>query len=137
MAFMHKILQISNTPFCQNLSPNVFDIEVLDVIQQFEGSTEGTTIQNLQPDSFIVNEIVHEDFQNNQLFFNSIGRSNCKFTGFETGGDLHNQNTGTNYQICFQYEDDQGNDCNPITIGAEEKTCTVKNYIAGAFQNPV
>lgn len=30
--------------------------------------------------------------------------------------------------ICIEYEDEQGLDCNTITLAAgEEKTCTVKN----------
>jgi hypothetical protein len=124
---------ISNTPFCQNLSPNQFDIEVLGEIQQFEGSTAGTTVQNLQPDSFRVNEIVHEDFVN-QLGYSPTDDSDCKLSGFDGGGRLSNVNTQTFYSICFEYEDEQGNDCNPITIGAEEKTCTVKNHIRTASQ---
>jgi len=124
---------ISTTPFCQNISPNVFDIEVLGEIQQFEGSTAGTTIQNLQTDTFRVNEIVHDVFSNNQLT-RSTADQFCKARGFAGGGSLFNEDSGTNYPaICFQYTDEQGNDCNPITVGAgEEKTCTVKNHIAFA-----
>ncbi|HSF49596.1 MAG TPA: hypothetical protein VLA74_02445, partial [Nitrososphaeraceae archaeon] len=52
---------ISTTSFCQNLQENFFDIEVLDEqdnkIQQFQGSQQGTTIQNLEPGTYTVNEI--------------------------------------------------------------------------------
>jgi hypothetical protein len=128
---------ISNTPFCQNISPNLFDIELLGEIEQFEASTAGTTVQNLQPDSFRVNEIVHESSENQQLGVAPELDVICKFElGFDGGGALNNENTQTFYSICFEYEDEQGNDCNPITIGAEEKTCTVKNHIVSGFQNP-
>ena len=44
---------ISNTVFCQELTENLFDIEVLDdqnnQIAQFEGSAEGEIIENLEP----------------------------------------------------------------------------------------
>ena len=57
---------ISGTIFCQGLPPNLFDIQVLDEqntqIQQFEGSTAGTTIQNLQPGTYTVNEIKNANF---------------------------------------------------------------------------
>jgi hypothetical protein len=109
----------------------------LDEIQQFEGSPTGTTVQNLEPDSFRVNEIVHLVFANQQLTYQSNIDRDCKFAGFDGGGVLENQNTGTSYDICFHYEDEQGNDCNPITIGAEEKTCTVKNHIFSAIHNPI
>jgi hypothetical protein len=51
---------ISNSIFCQSLPASIFDIELRDQntqIQQFEGSTEGTVIQNLEPGTYIVNEI--------------------------------------------------------------------------------
>ena len=42
---------ITNSIFCQSLPESIFDIEVLDdqntQIQEFEGATEGTTIENL------------------------------------------------------------------------------------------
>ena len=131
--------EISNTPLCQNLPPNLFDIEVLGEIQQFEGSTAGTTIQDFQTDTFIVNEIVHQGFANQQLNFGLFENRDCQQLGFDGGGRLSNMNTQTDtfYTICFEYEDEQGNDCNPITIGAgEEKTCTVKNHILSAQQQP-
>ena len=41
-----------------------------------------------------------------------------------------NQNAGIDYYICFEYEDEQGNDCSTITLAAgESRPCTVKNYI--------
>ena len=131
---------ISTTPICQNLPPNLFDIEILDnqnnpVRPPFEGSSTGTTVQNLQLDSFRVNEIVHEDTNHNQLARDTLLDLQCKGLGFSGGGSLFNTNTEIFYQICFQYKDEQNNNCNPITLGAgEEKTCTVRNHIIFAVQ---
>jgi hypothetical protein len=49
--------------------------------------------------------------------------------GFPDGGFL--QTAEVQYSdLCFEYEDEQGNDCSMTTIAAgEEKTCIVKNYI--------
>ena len=48
---------ISGTDFCQNLQENFFDIEVLDdqnnQIQEFQGSQQGTTISNLEPEHIL------------------------------------------------------------------------------------
>ena len=53
--------KISDTIYCLSLPESIFDIEVLDdqnsQIQQFEGSEQGTTIPNLQPGTYTVNEI--------------------------------------------------------------------------------
>ena len=86
---------ISTTPFCENLPANLFDIEVLGEIQQFEGSTAGTTIQNLQTDTFRVNEIVPEDAANNQLGPESYADSSCKLRGFEEEENLVNTNSNS------------------------------------------
>lgn len=52
---------ISGTTACQNLAENLFDLEVLNDqntrIQQFEGSAQGTTIEDLSPGTYSVNEI--------------------------------------------------------------------------------
>jgi len=129
---------ISGTGFCQNLPPNLFDIEVLDdqhtQLQQFEGSTAGTTIQNLQPGTYTVNEIKHAS-SINQLGVSDSAKTSCTTTaGFDDGGN--SLTSGTNYQaICFEYEDEQGNDCSTVTLATgEDKTCTVKNYIFEAFR---
>jgi hypothetical protein len=130
---------ISNTPFCQNLPANLFDIEVLDdqntQLQQFEGSAQGTTIQNLQPGTYTVNEIKHANI------INQLGESDaedeCKSAGFEDAGLLLNTNANPDigYQICFEYEDEQGNDCSTLTLQpGEDKTCIVKNHIRNASQ---
>jgi hypothetical protein len=60
------------------------------------------------------------------------------FLGFPDGGQVINTTSNTNYAgLCFEYEDEQGNDCSTITLAAgEERTCTVKNYIRFAFDNP-
>jgi hypothetical protein len=131
--------EISDRLPCQQLTEGLFDIEVLDEqdnqIEQFEGSVEGTTIENLEPGTYTVNEIVHPVFVTNELVQDDAVQNLCIDAGFEGGGIL----TGTNglsldYQICFEYEDEQGNDCSTITLAAgEERTCTVKNYIRQAI----
>jgi hypothetical protein len=119
------------------LPENIFDIEVLDdqnnPIQQFVGSEQGTTIQNLQPGTYTVNEIKHVN-NINQLGVSSNAEEGCINAGFPDGGSLANTTTGISYDICFEYEDEQGNDCSTITLAAgEERTCIVKNYIRNAF----
>jgi hypothetical protein len=127
---------ISGTVFCQSLPESIFDIEVLDdqstQIQQFEGSTEGTTIHNLEPGTYTVNEIKNATFDAlDQLVENADAEIACVGAGFSDGGRLDNSTFFTAYpRICFEYEDEQGNDCSTITLAAgEQRTCTVKNYI--------
>ena len=129
---------ITDTAFCQRLPANLFVIEVLDdqsnQIQQFEGSLQGTTIQNLQTGIYIVNETkVPEGPPTpvNQLFESFAAQQTCMDLGFDGGGSLFtNTPDRVSYNICFEYEDEQGNDCSNVTLAAgEEKTCTVKNYI--------
>ena len=52
----------------------------------------------------------------------------CIENGFPDGGEVTNSTSNTSYiPICFEYEDEQGNDCITITLTAgEEKTCTVR-----------
>jgi hypothetical protein len=114
---------ISNTIFCQFLTEDLFDIEVLDdqgnQIAQFEGSLEGETIENLEPGTYTVNEMHTE-----------TGEAECNTLGFEDGFFVIFNGGTINYQFCIEYEDEQGNDCSTITLTAgEEKTCTVKNHI--------
>jgi len=123
--------------FCQNLPANLFDIEVLDdqntQLQQFKGSAQGTTIQNLQPGTYAVNEIKNPNSIMNQLGVSTTAEEQCVDNqGFPDAGRLNNTNTDTLYQrICFEYEDEQGNDCSTVTLAAgENKLCTVKNYIS-------
>ena len=129
---------ISNTIACQFLTEDFFDIEVLDdqdnQIAQFEGSVEGETIENLEPGTYTVNEIAYNTSGPNVFRSSTIVTAQCVSLGFDGGGlanFLNNEGTGTVvYTICFEYEDEQGNDCRNITLAAgEEKTCTVKNYI--------
>src|SRR5215211_114099 len=132
---------ISGTIFCQSLPESIFDIEVLDdqnnQIQQFEGSVQGTTIQNLEPGTYTVNEIIHPTLDN-QLGENLSVAGACEFSlGFSGGGQVLNTTTNVLYSICFEYEDEQGNNCSTITLAAgESRTCTVKNYIGTAFNGP-
>lgn len=128
---------ISGTSFCQGLPENLFDIDVLDdqntQIQQFEGSTAGTTIQNLRPGTYTVNEIKHAS-NFDQLGQDPTAQQACTTTaGFDDGGILLNNNADIFYAICFEYEDEQGNDCSTVALAAgEHKICTVKNYIRNA-----
>src|SRR5215217_3256069 len=132
---------ISGTIFCQSLPESIFDIEVLDdqnnQIQQFEGSVQGTTIQNLESGTYTVNEIIHPTMDN-QLGENLSVAGACEFSlGFSGGGQVLNTTTNVLYSICFEYEDEQGNNCSTITLAAgESRTCTVKNYIGTAFNGP-
>ena len=130
---------ISNSEYCQSLPENIFDIQVLDdqstQIQQFKGSEQGTTIKNLDPGTYTVNELKHPT-SDNQLGENADAEQDCvNLDGFADGGSLDNTTSNTSYQtICFEYEDEQGNDCSEIALAAgEEKTCIVKNYIRFAF----
>ena len=126
---------IDHSIFCLSLPESIFDIQVLDEqmrqIQQFKGSEQGTTIGNLGPGLYRVNEIKHDNFLN-QLG-NALGpQAVCVNEGrFSDGGDLFNQTSFINYlAICFKYVDEQGNDCSTISLAAgEERTCIVKNYI--------
>jgi hypothetical protein len=134
---------IDNTVFCKRLLANLFDIEVLDdqnnQIQQFAGSLQGTTIQNLQSGTYIVNETKVPDpgaspTPIDQLFESPAAQQTCIDFGFDGGGSLFRTTPGrVFYNICFEYEDEQGNYCSNVTLAAgEEKTCTVKNYILSA-----
>ena len=84
--------------FCERLTENLFDIEVSDdqntPIDEFEGSAQGTTIQNLQPGTYAVNEIKDDSntFPPNVLYVNSQTQTeqNCVNNGFSDGGDLFN-----------------------------------------------
>jgi hypothetical protein len=126
---------ISNSEFCQAISANLFDIEVLDdqnsQIEQFEGSAQGTTIQNLQPGTYTVNEIKHTSSEGQLGTENDVTQA-CTAAGFTDGGLLITPGTEGDilYTICFEYEDEQGNDCSAVTLAeGEAKTCIVKNYL--------
>ena len=129
------------TDYCGALNENSFDIEVNasnnQQINQFKGSAAGTTITNLQPGTYIVNEIKYPN-NTNQLGEDSLTEAFCVQRGFADGGELLNQTAERFYENCFEYKDQQGNNCNTITLGAgEHRTCTVKNYISvGAVTNP-
>jgi hypothetical protein len=132
--------QISTSTACLELTANLFDIEVLDdqnsqIIPPFEGSTQGTTIENLQPGTYTVNEIKYPS-NNNQLGESINDEITCGIKGFDDGGTLL-KTTPTqqlSYIICIEYEDEQDNDCSTLTLAAgEDKTCTVKNYISSVF----
>jgi Prealbumin-like fold domain len=119
----------------------VFLIEVLDEqnnqIQQFVGSEQGTTIPNLQPGTYTVNEIEQPEGNfDNQLADDLTTNVRCSNQEFPDGGRVLNSTTSLVYDICFEYEDEQGNDCSTITLAAgESRTCTVKNYII--FASPI
>jgi hypothetical protein len=130
---------ISNLKFCQSIPEDIFDIEVFEdqnnQIQEFEGSEQGTTIQNLEPGTYTVNEIKNSTSSYNQIMESEMVESQCLNAGFAGGGILVILNTteSLEYSICFEYEGEQGNDCSTITLAAEERTCIVKNYINFAY----
>ena len=97
-----------------------------------EDPPTGKIIQNLEPGTYTVEEIKHPTSDENQLREDSTAEQECIIAGFPHGGGfLRNSASGTNYYfICLEYEDEQGDDCNTITLAAgESRTCTVKNYI--------
>jgi len=133
---------ISDSQFCLDLPENIFDIQILDdqnaLIQQFEGSEQGTTIPNLQPGTYTVDEIktATNVVVPNQLLVNPESEQECVGTGFTDGGSLFTTNVRYT-TICFEYVDEQNNDCSEITLAAgDEKTCIVKNYIRFADEHP-
>jgi hypothetical protein len=96
------------------LQENFFDIEVLDAqdnqIQQFQGLQQGTTIPNLEPGTYTVNEIEHPSppFNFNQLHEDAVYEEVCiEDGGFPNGGLLVTSTPEIDYQICFKYEDEQ------------------------------
>ena len=129
---------LNNTILCNSLTEDRFDIEVLDEqdnqIGLFEGSVEGTSIDNLESGTYRVNEIERPSGFD-ELVSDPDVEAACINNGFTDGGSI-DFSGGLVYEICFEYEDEQGNDCNTITLAAagEEKTCTVKNYILGGSE---
>jgi len=126
---------ISDSEACQNIEEGFFDIEVLDghntQVQQFTGSTQGTTIKGIEQGTYAINEIIHpiiNDIPLDQLNEGTGTSDYCKNRGFADGG---NMDTALSYYvICFEYEDEQGNDCSQTTVNeGEDRVCTVKNYI--------
>ena len=121
---------------CDPLQENGFDIEVSDSDNtlinppgRFEGSTEGTMIMNLVPGTYNVNEIIHDD-PIGQLGEENNTANQCADHNFVDGGLFFNRSNGYEYHICFEYEDENGNDCSSIDLQeGDNKTCTVKNYI--------
>ena len=118
------------------MNENSFDIEVLNAsndqrIAQFEGSAVGKPISNLQPGTYTVNEIEQPtEVANDQLADSPTVNIRCAVLEFPDGGNFVSTTARLLYNICFEYEDQQGNDCSTITLAAgEEKTCIVKNYL--------
>jgi hypothetical protein len=126
---------IDHSIFCLSLPESIFDIRVLDnqmrQIQKFKGSEQGTTIENLGPGLYRVNEIKYV-ISFDHLRNNPAAKAECVNEGrFSDGGDSFNTTSHVDYiAICFEYKDEQGNNCSTISLAAgEEKTCIVKNYI--------
>ncbi|MGE0243643.1 MAG: hypothetical protein AB7P56_06920 [Nitrososphaeraceae archaeon] len=118
---------IRDTAFCERLPANLFDIEVLDdqnnQIQQFEGSLQGTTIQNLQPGTYIVNEtkIPNTAPTPRDQLLEVFTDPTCIGFGFDGAGRFFTSENAVGiviYDICFEYADEQGNDCSSITLAA-------------------
>ena len=87
--------------FCNPLEENEFDIEMFDINNnlidppgQFEGSTEGTMIMNLEPGTYNVTEIIHNNDFSNQLNFNESDSNACTGLGFVDGGRFANSGGG-------------------------------------------
>jgi hypothetical protein len=128
----------SGRSFCDALPENIFDIRILDdqnipITEPFQGSPIGTTIENLEPGTYTVEEIKHPT-PDNQLGESSGGATICmNVARFTDGGQVNIQNEEQiSYSpLCFEYEEgEQRNNCNTITLAAgESRTCTVKNYI--------
>ena len=122
--------------FCNSLQENEFDIEVSDSNNnlinppgQFEGSIDGTMIMDLEPGTYNVTEVRHSG-SGNVLGVDNGQTIVCINAGFVNGGFFFNTQPLSDYQICFEYEDENGNDCSLIDLEAgDDKTCTVKNYI--------
>ena len=80
---------------CQRLPENLFDIRVLgpqnNLIYEDVAPENGTTFDNLQPGTYTVEEIKHDD-NVNQLGIDTNVEGNCKGLGFTDGGILHNLN---------------------------------------------
>ena len=123
--------------FCNPLQEDEFDIEVSDGDNtliappgQFEGSTEGIMIMDLEPGTYNINEITHTNGNINQFGEDNITANDCMNLNFVAGGIFSDTTSGIDYRICFEYEDENGNDCNSIGLQTgDDKTCTVKNYI--------
>ena len=122
--------------FCNPLDEGDFDIKVSDINEnlidppgQFEGSIDGTMIMDLEPGTYNVNEIIHISFQD-QLGESNVSTNSCMTNNFVDGGAFVDTASNIVYSICFEYEDENGNDCNLIDLEAgDDKTCTVKNHI--------
>jgi len=128
------------------LQEDEFDIEVsddsamlIDPPGQFKGSTEGKMIMDLEPGTYNVQEIKHGN-SDNQLGANPPTESNCRAAfSFDDGGVFaNNEDDGQIvYTLCFEYEDENGEDCSSIDLQAgDDKTCTVKNYISSTGSIP-
>lgn len=128
--------KINNTAFCENLPKRFFDIEILDgqnnQIRQFKDSSLQGTVKNIDPGTYIINQVKYQT-NINELGGSNIAIQDCKSAGFSDGGVLFNQKKPTQYSICIEYEDEFGNDCSIVTIKKGEKeVCIVKNHIVYA-----
>ena len=101
----------SGRSICDALPENIFDIRVLDdennqITEPFPGSPTGTTIENLEPGTYTVEEIKDPTNNINQLGANpDLARVCINDFGFTDGGELINLNEDIDYTICFEYED--------------------------------
>ncbi|MDR4511415.1 MAG: hypothetical protein MRJ93_06880 [Nitrososphaeraceae archaeon] len=122
---------------------NLFDIEVLDqgnrLVPPITRSQQGTTIPNLELGIYTINEIKHQSGIN-QLVEDADVELSCVNDGFAGGGSLKGSGSSNNdevlfdFDICFEYEDENGNDCSMTTIKTNaDKTCIVKNYMKNAL----
>ena len=75
----------------------------------FQGSPIGTTIPNLQPGNYQVNELKIRILLSRRVGRNADPQIGCLFNGFDVGGQSFASLPGTICEdICFEYEDEQG-----------------------------
>ena len=93
------------------------------IAEDIEGSELGTTIQNIEPGTYTVNEIKNPTSNINQLGENpDIARICMNVNDFTDGGELINLNANLDYNICLEYENQpgnaQGDDCRYYNISS-------------------
>ncbi|MGD1837604.1 MAG: hypothetical protein ACPKPY_06050 [Nitrososphaeraceae archaeon] len=121
--------------FCNSIQEQDFDIKVsdnnnilIDPPGQFVGTINGTMITDLEPGTYNIEEIVHDN-SNNQLGEEQFISQLCSGNGFVDGG-FFDDDSGITYEICFEYENENGDPCGSTELEAgDENLCTVKNYI--------
>ena len=98
---------------------------------QFEGSVEGAMLE-LEPGNYNIEEITHAN-GDDQLITHQNTEDFCVNNQNIVDGGLFFASSGPGYNLCFEYEDENGQDCSSIELQAgDDKTCTIKNYISAS-----